>query len=627
MKTKHKIRHYKTRFRFDKSCLEYEIGLRKKRNKWGWLLLLLFPLLLIRCEKDVWVEVTDERGEVLPQTEVSLDYVAHYLYKNGLLKNEAYRGTEITDSTGIARFEHLGYSVFSSVFYMFLPVQIAAKSECYELEGGKSKWFHFIFSGHKVCISLKAIRQDVQMKVVDDELGTPVADAVLYYTFDYKGEIRADSLRTDENGIVAIPDVPCCQVIDRIDTRKYGYREDVREGVDVAGLLSDDVYRTVRLVPVKEKIDFFVKNKFTRQPVPGATVVVTLEDRRMGKRMETTVVTNVDGAGRGFYEDAFVLAELQLKATRFHFKAGQLEKKYRVKDFLTLPDSLRTVWLEPEPYVVEFRNVDTLTCRPVTGVNNRIVVKGIDGNEQKYAETSNRNGYFCVKAREGDWIEIVSVLLPGYQVKQTVIPQYDKEETVWMYPKVVSLDFRTLDGYDNSLLPDCSLEVYADGQPVGKPVNSGNGNFRVEALRLDQRLTIVASKKGFQTNGYKIKDILVAYLAKAPQTAGDIPLELPDCQTSGTNNTTAGSGCVVHEYDLKQASGMFRFDYYTDVAKDHITVYNCRATEISEEYILFDKDIATGQQTLSEMLPFTSRIISVKVEGTTRWSYVVNCPE
>ena len=243
--------------------------------------------------------------------------------------------------------------------------------------------------------------------------------------------------------------------------------------------------------------------------------------------------TNVDGLGQGFFDDARVLATIGIKAS----KDGYYDSVYvapkgkpnpiTVKEFVKLDSIDRVVWLEPKPQAVQFRNVDSLSKQPISGVTNNIVVDGIDGKTRTYPSTSNRNGYFDVTARPGDKITIVSTLDPYYHPKTTVIEKFEKAEIVYMSPVLVDLNFRTMEldnGKITGVLPDCNLVVTVDGKKVN-PSNSGSGTFTVPQLRLTSKISIVASKQGYITNDTKIKNTSVEQLWKAKQDARDIPLE------------------------------------------------------------------------------------------------------
>ena len=323
-----------------------------------------------------------------------------------------------------------------------------------------------------------------------------------------------------------------CGEFNSIKVSADGYADTLLTNKQVSELLGQTGGYVIPLRPLKERFIFFVKNCYTKEPIPDALAEVTLslngQKGSVGKSR-----TNVDGLGQGFFENARVLATIHIKAS----KQGYYDSVYvapkgkpnpiTVRDFVKLDSTDRVVWLQPKPQAVQFRNVDSLSKQPIAGVGNKVVVNGIDGKTRTYTSTSNRNGYFDVTAMPGDKITIVSTLDPYYHPKTTVIDQFVKAETIYMNPVLVDLNFRTMeldDGNITGVLPDCDLVVTVDGKKVN-PTNSGSGAFKVTQLRLTSKISIVASKTDYITNDTKVQNKSVEQLWKANQDERDIPLE------------------------------------------------------------------------------------------------------
>ena len=83
---------YKGKFRYTPGVNAYDVTVRKPFN-WLWLLLLLLLLpLFIRCEREVVVEVLDEKGTPVENVDISLAYDARFLYNDGFFYNRAGKG-------------------------------------------------------------------------------------------------------------------------------------------------------------------------------------------------------------------------------------------------------------------------------------------------------------------------------------------------------------------------------------------------------------------------------------------------------------------------------------------------------------------------------------------------------
>lgn len=630
MSKKIKDINYKKNFKFNENQLDYEFQLKKKRN-WWWLLLFLLPLLLlIRCEREIRVQTVTEQGNIpISDAEVQIDYVAHYLYKDGtFFANIPYQQSQVTDSLGYTTFAKLGCSVYSYLFYCLSKVNLIASSECYNADP-LSKLFHFT---RNVEIGMRQKQTELLLKVVDAETATVIPGANVKYTFKSEGGINGKNM-TNPNGEIVVKNVWECGAIDQIEASAYGYADTIVKNMQVRKMIDHPENSIIRLRPIKEKFDFFVKNKITLQPIPGAKVEVTLVDKGTQK-LRGTSITNVDGIGRGFYDNAFILSKVQIRASKLHYKDGELEGDYTVEEFKKLPDSLRVIYLEPEPYIAEFQNVDTLTYEPIAGVLNEITVNSISGKTESYEEVSNRGGYFPIKAMEGDEISIISALSPAYKTKNTEIEKYSAEEIIYMQPEVVTLIFRTIDAMDGTLLGACTLSASSNSRQLAEPQNSQKGEFVVNGLFVTGTVSIAASKQGYKTNDYSVNNALVSYLMKAPQRARDIPLELdlPPCQAGNVVENIQGKGEQTDSYSLgKRGPSTFVFDYYTGSSEpDRIMVYNCRKEDIGPSTLIFDTgDLCTEGLTLSKTLKFVEPVVTVHAitsSQTSVWSYCVHCP-
>lgn len=536
----------KKKFTFDSNLSEYNFKLKKKANLWWLLLFLLLLVLFIPLKKDITV-VTQYDGVPEPYVDVRMDYTARYLLWNKqFLAKVPYDTVQQTDSTGTTVFKDVGYSVFSLLFYFRTPVLFSTQGDCFE-DTEVACRFH---TTRKVVMEIQPQLTDVRLKVIDAELGFEIPDANLKCTYSGQNVPPAVKDKTDVDGCVVIKDVRVCDGLETIKVSAEGYADTLLVQLPTSELLQEPGGYLIPLRPLKDRFTFFVKNKYTKEPIPGAEAQVSLTERGIDVSGGTTR-TNVDGLGQGFYEDARVLAKVSITANKQpHYRPGKLEGDYTVKQFKALPDSLRVVWLEPEPYAVDFRNLDTLSGQPVAGVRNEILIEGIDGTTVTKVEVSNRNGCFPVAANEGDKITIISTLDPYYHSKTTVIPKFEKGMDIYMHPVLVSLVFRTVeideDGRMSGVLPDCALVITVDGKKVN-PTNSGTGSFMVSQLRLTSKISIEASKADHLPNNKKIKNKSVELLFKSSQDDRDIPLEKLVTLTFRTIDQADGSllsGCT-----------------------------------------------------------------------------------
>lgn len=628
---------FKNDFVFVDGKPEYEFQMKKKSHHWLWILLSVLFLLLccVRCDRDITVTAVDNvSGDTLSDVEVTLSHTDYFIYSGGHFFGSKH--TELkakTDGDGNAVFEDMPCSVFSYIFCCLSKAEYTAESTCYHLDPSpETSLFHYTWDK-----TLKMVpnTSDITWHVYDKETNEPLAGANMLYEYSLSGATKTDSIKTDAAGKCVLTGIPSCGVVTIKKVSCYGYEEAATEEVSVPDVLTNTDLAKTELVPLKESFTFFVKNANTKQPVPGATVEVTLKSPN-GKSMRGQAQTNVDGQGRGAYDDAFVLADIHLDATKTHYKPGSWkpkdEKDRQVLRFKELPDSARVIYLEPEPYMEEFQNVDSLTNKPIVGVENKITITS-NGKESTITEISNRNGVFYVNAREGDAISIASTH-EFYGPKETTIASFEKGQIIKMYPKQVSLTFRTVDAEDGSLLGDCTLEITTSRSNVIDPHNSGNGEFTVQGLYVDETISIIASKytatEDYGSNAHTINKISVADLMNASQSKRDIPLQREDeilpCDGGSSVPKQTGEAVHVRTYRMNKrgANTTIDLDFYGE--PDYLTVYD---GPNASSPVIYKRTLLDHEHNIA--IDYTGVTITVKIETSdekkSSWEYQVNCPD
>ena len=621
---------------------DYTIRMVHRRRPW-WLLLLLLPLLLlIQCHKDITVTVVDrDTQERLPGQEVTMSYMPHHLWWAGHLlpASVQQQKTQTTDTQGQTTFSRLPCSVYSYIFYCLSPVTFTVESDCY----GAEKRCNFHYTRHTT-LELEPRREDLHVQLADLDTGDPLPDATLIYRWVEGGEQHTDSVKADAQGVATLPQMRLCSVVELLHGRCYGYADTTR--AQVPGqllLLPQGDSATLRLRPIKERFTFFVKDKETRQPIAAALCTVTLTHPR-GSQQRRQVTTSIDGKGIAVYDNAFILSTIAIHAAKKHYKDGDLEGgPWTVQQFIRQDDDTRTVWLEPEPYVSEFINTDSLTGQPVPGVKNIIIITDPSGRTDTTTEVSNRNGCFPVKAKAGSKVEIRSEKSPTYKPGRKVIPSFDEGERVPLMPNQTSLTFRTVTKEGGPLVPQCNLKITASQSGTHQPTSSGQGEFTVTGLQYGERISIVSSKQGYATNSKKINNADVNQLLTAPQTARDIPmvLDVPPC-SGGT--IVPRNGVMQHrqQYNMGQSGGIaaLKGDAYSQY--DTFTVYDgpdtsSPAVTITSGGLNDGKPVPSGGKLQHVKLTnkfyvpfsFSSQVVTVVIEtynGGSDWKYEVECP-
>lgn len=634
---KHKDITFSEDFQILSGKSEYEFKMKKPSYWWLWILGLIAFMLLccVKCNHSIDVKTVDiDSGKNSVCDSITINYASHYLYKDGrFFVSETHSITQAPDADGVVHFSDMPCSVFSYVFYAFSSAKYTVESGCSVLTDSPTtglfhyKWFQ--------TLKLAPKTTDLVLTVIDRETEEPLADAMLQYSFNRGGKTINDSIKSDAAGRCNLTDIPTCGSINISRASCYAYQDTSNVSVSVNEALSDDEVATIALTPVKESFTFFVQNKYTHQPIPDAKVEVVLKNKNNVVR-HGPISTNVDGTGRGTYNDAFIGATLELKASKTNYKDSTYTPICTVKEFIDKPDSLRVIYLEPLPNNQTFVNVDSISREPIAGVMNHIVVKSIDGNEYKYEEPSNRQGVFTFKAMEGDHIVIDSKLDPRYEPKHTNILKFEKGDTVLMKPRVADLTFRTVIAGTQTLLPNCELYIFDSNDNNYKPDNSGNGEFVLKGVPLDAEISIIATKDRYGENDYTIDHLKVAYLMQAPQSERDIPLveglEPCNASNSGASDVKAGTVSQPQSYNMGQKDGTFDLSWSNGGScPDKIDVYNHEPGEAYNTHSpIFSTGMTAGDGASSIRFSNGSVITIVVTTGPSdgsSWEYKLGCPK
>lgn len=426
LKTKHgKEKNYTRKVKFVSGQMDYTIKIKPFNWRWLLLLLLLLPLLLlIEFNKDVRVQTLKADTKMaVSNTDVHLAYIRYALYDKGrFFVADTIALQEITDSSGLATFNSLNYTLYSWVFHNLFRADVWTELACYEAEDANPR-FHWV-SGNDI-IQLLLIDKIIALDflVVDADDGEPLPDAgVIVYT----DQSIIDSTLTGIDGKALFKRFPKCSPISIVSGHLDGYYPDTLKNVQITqydgGQLTK---RTLRLKPIKKKITFFVTDCRNGEPLPGARATITIEETTSNKSQSHR--TNINGVGKGEYDDLHITKKLRIEVEKKYYKSGKMDKNISVGEFIKLPDSYRTICLEPLSNTIDFQNIDSLTQKPLAGVTNVVTVASPSGN-RKDTIFSNKNGVFSIPDIEvGDKITIVATLDPTYYPNRHTIKEKDAQ--------------------------------------------------------------------------------------------------------------------------------------------------------------------------------------------------------
>jgi len=587
----------KKAFKFDSKQLDYTIKAKKSSRLWWLLLLLLLPLLLlIRFEKTIYVKTVDANSkQAVANADVSFSYHKAFAYDKGrFFTDDLVSSRKATDSGGKAEFVKLSYSLYSYIFQHNSVATVFATNNCYSSDTLALK-FHQLSNNETVVLELKPAMMAMDFKVVDRDDKEPIPGASVGVTAEVSGVTITDTATTGADGRVVFSRLPKCGTVKRVYAIADGYYPDSLVNQTSENLLSGpiDAKRLLSLRPIRKPIEFYVVDCKTKTGLADVDVTIDFQYENNKKPESVHVKTNINGVGKGVYDSAKLIAKLHLSGRKAYYKKGELPGWHKVKEFTDTTiykRPQRTFCLEPEPNPLIFRDIDSLTRKPIAGVKNYITIVAADGKKSTEEATSGANGEFQVSINPGDKISIKATYPPGYKDNDYTIKDADADKlrsapldqrTIPLSPVIVTLVFRTVDKENGSLIPDADLAITGDGVIDPRPVKSGNGEFTVKAT-LMSTISIVASKPGYGSNSEKINNKSVQYLMKSDQPVRDIPLKKdppkpdpppPPCSEPPQE---AEKGTLVFQKSYDMANPNVNFDVVYDMHQkypDRMIIY------------------------------------------------------
>ncbi|AYQ36599.1 hypothetical protein [Runella sp. SP2] len=636
-KGKEETKRFNDSFIFKADQLEYTIQLKKKKPWWLLLFLLLPLLLLIRLEKDIHVKTVDAKSQgVIRGAEVTFAYTKAFVYDDGhFFTNDSLSLRQKSDSSGVASFLHLEYSVYSWIFKHWSKAQIWSLDGCYASDTLRTT-FHELSSGDTLRLSMTPVMVSLDFKAVDKADQAALPQTKISIIAELSGITYTDTATSASDGRVVFYRLPKCGRILSVRGEHEGYFPDSIVNKNVVVLAgSIGLNRLLQLQPIRKPISFFVVDCITQKPIAGA--VAEIEFDFNGIKSKSLIQTNTDGLGKGTYDEAYVIALIHLQASAPYYQDGELPGQHLVQDFIDpvkFPKEKRTFCLQPKPNPIEFKNIDERTQQPLAGVKNIVKIVNAAGAERTEIIESNTDGNFTISVNTGDQVSIVSQLQPDYEDNSTKIQNKDgmglvngppEDRIIPLKPKEVEVLFRTIDGNSGQILPNTDLVVSVDGQVV-PPTNSGTGEFKVK-MPVNAFISIVASKAGYGSNDTKVNNQLAKFLQTSTQDARDIPLRIVpkpciEPQESGQDIDFEQS------YDMGTQNKRFQIEYNMFSVPDQLVVYCGKQGENGK--IIFNQGMVTGQGIIDvDLAGCNSTWITVKVNAGpngTEWRFNFICP-
>ncbi|MBQ9213312.1 MAG: hypothetical protein IJ150_05165 [Bacteroidales bacterium] len=384
---------------------EYVVKVKSKNYWWLLLLLLLFLplLLLIRFNKDVaFVTTNVDNNETLQNVNVKFQYIDYSFIKLNPFRffvSDTIKLDGQTNNEGKLVFTKVNYSLFSVLFHSLETSLVEGNKDCFASDTLTPK-FSTLQDYIPLNIPLGQPKTNLIFLVIDKEDNEPLPEA----TIKVLVEGKETEYQTLPSGLAEITNIPRCSEL-KITASKEGFSSDSLFS-DVSTFLQGDYNRMLKLIPEKGIVNFTVRDLETKLNIAGATARLIIE----GKSNEIT--TNTNGVGKGFFENVNAKYEFKIEVSKLSY-FDTSSATHKLTGYQKLKDEDKIIEMRPEKNSLVFRDLDSLTGKPIEGVSNKIFIN----NLEKGVMLSNRQGCFTIgNISQNDEVKIVSSK-PGMKTK------------------------------------------------------------------------------------------------------------------------------------------------------------------------------------------------------------------
>ncbi|MBQ3656501.1 MAG: hypothetical protein II956_06610 [Bacteroidales bacterium] len=376
---------------------EYIVKVKSRNYKWLWLLLLLLLplLLLLRFSKDVAFVASDlDSKNVLQDVNVDFKYVDHSFIKLnpfGFLVSDTVKLDGKTDKDGKLVFTKVNYSLYSVLFHSAENAVVMASKGC-QASDTLTPFFTSLQEIFPYEILLGRPKTSLTFLVVDKEDNEPLPYAMVKVLVEGQ-EFEAQTI---SNGMAEIKNLPGCSNL-RVDGSKEGFLSDSLIA-DIGTFIENSDNRVLKLVPRKGLVSFIVKDLETDKTISGASAKLVLNS-------ETSDLTvNTNGVGKGFFENVSAKYDFSIVVSKMSY-FDTSSAVFKLTEYEKLTDEEKVIKMRPCKNSVVFRDIDSLSGKPIENVANKIFINGVE----KGVAVSDGKGCFTVgNIGQDDEIKLVA---------------------------------------------------------------------------------------------------------------------------------------------------------------------------------------------------------------------------
>ncbi len=385
---------------------------------------------------------------------------------------------------------------------------------------------------------LITFKKDVVFKTVDNIGGAALSSADLKFIYTERKLIDFNDFSfftaktvelsglTDTNGIIVFPDVSYT-----LYARLF-FSSEKTKVLTAAGCFAGDSlepyfsklkHRQEELLTLKARaydLDFQIVDAEDNQPIPEANVdaklTIAANEQQWNEKSNSHGVAELKQLS--YCSDKFIII-----AQRYGYLNDTIESEIQ---YLTADINLRTLYMQPIKGTVDITIKDITSKEPVPNATAKLVIKNDTLNFITNTNGIGKGVFDSVKV-----LNEMQIFITHVSYYDTTTQVYKVEEflsldetsrTVYIRPKTTSLAFRDIDGSNGALLAGTSNEIYVNSTKIDNIISNANGVFVIPNLNATDKVTIYATKTGYEPNKTKINNKNVSELAT--KAARDIPL-------------------------------------------------------------------------------------------------------
>lgn len=369
-------------------------------------------------------------------------------------------------------------------------------------------------------ILLIRLKKDVVFKTVDVTSQSVLSNADVQFMYIDRRLAGQETHKlkgvTGENGVVVFEDVKYTLFA------KFFYAGDKSQVIATGGCFMGDSImplfhklkhkkeNVLELPARSETYDFQVVDESDKQPLPDSDIKMTLTIA--GNNTDDAKKTNPNGMA-DFANLMYCSEKIVVIASKFGYNNDTINSTV---EQISTDLTKRTLYLTPITDMVKFTVKDLYSKQTVPNATAHLIIK-----TDTIKTTTNTNGVGKGVFDEVHVIQEMQIKVKHIAYNDTITETYkvadynnlsEEERTIYIRPKAQTLTFKNTDAETNKPLTGVKNDIKINGKSVGTEYSNNEGTFIIPAVVPSDKVTIFASKTGYQNNNSQINNKKISQL-------------------------------------------------------------------------------------------------------------------